>query len=57
MYDFMLESYRKTPKDKLLEFLAGAPDIHALKQLDQAALASIYCERMASTIFANRRAG
>jgi hypothetical protein len=47
LYDFFMESYTKTPKAKLLEFLAGAKDIDHLSTLDQPALASVYCERLA----------
>ena len=46
-YDFAFRTYRNTPKGKLLEFMASAPDINDLKQLDQLELARIYCERMA----------
>jgi hypothetical protein len=52
LYDFLMNSYRDTPKEKLLEFLASAPDIVDLMRLDQPKLASIYSERMASSIIA-----
>lgn len=45
LYDFFLNSYRNTPKERLLEWMAGAPDFAALAKLDQAKLASIYSER------------
>lgn len=48
LYDFFMETYTKTPKAKLLEFLAGAPDIEQLAELEQAELASVYCERVAA---------
>lgn len=47
MYDFFLNSYHRTPRQRLLELLAGAPDIQELSKLDQASLASIYAERSA----------
>jgi len=47
LYDFFLNAYKVTPKDRLLEFMAGASDIAELSQLDQASLVSIYAERCA----------
>lgn len=55
LYDFFMETYTKTPKAKLLEFLAAASDIDELAALDQAELASVYCERLAAN--AHSRAG
>ncbi|MEI6002265.1 SEC-C domain-containing protein [Paraburkholderia bengalensis] len=52
LYDFLMESYSKTPKEKLLEFFADSPEIEALSALTQAELASLYCERTASHLFA-----
>nr|WP_176054244.1 SEC-C domain-containing protein [Paraburkholderia caribensis] len=52
LYDFLMESYAKTPKEKLLAFLTGAPDIEKLTSLEQPELATIYCERVASQLFA-----
>ncbi|RJG10748.1 hypothetical protein D3872_21745, partial [Massilia cavernae] len=52
MYDFLMETYSKSTKAKLLEFLAAAPDIVQLAALDQPALASVYCERLATHLFA-----
>lgn len=45
LYDFFLNSYQHTPRERLLELLSGSPDIAALSQLDQPSLASIYAER------------
>jgi hypothetical protein len=56
LYDFLFETYSKTPREKLLEFLASAHDVEELMLQDQATLASIYCERMASAMFAQRDA-
>lgn len=55
MYDFLWSSYCKTPKEKLLGLLAKAPDASELSQLDQPALARLYCERLATQIFAKSR--
>ncbi len=52
LYDFFMRTYTKTPKAKLLEFLAGSPDIARLAELDQGELASLYCERVATSVFA-----
>ena len=52
LYDFLMKSYSSTPKEKLLEFLAGAIDFERLSTLEQEQLASVYCERMASSIIA-----
>jgi hypothetical protein len=46
-YDFMYDVYSKTPKDKLLEFMAGWPNIETMRSLTQAELAKIYCARFA----------
>lgn len=51
LYDFFLSSYKATPKERLLELLAGSPDIAFLKEKDQATLASIYAERCATAAF------
>jgi hypothetical protein len=46
-YDFFFESYGKTSKEKLLEFMKDAIDIECLKTISQEELAKIYCERLA----------
>jgi len=57
LYDFFMETYTKTSKAKLLEFLSGAPDIDQLAKLDQRDLASVYCERLATNAFATMGPG
>lgn len=52
LYEFLLRSYSKTSKEQLLAFVAGAPDIDQLRQLDQASLAREYCIRMATALHA-----
>ena len=49
-YDFFYESYRHTSREKLLEFMADAPDHEHLLTLDQVELARIYCERLAAHV-------
>ena len=52
LYDFFHNAYRQTPRERLLELLASAPDIDGLRQLDQNALASIYAERCVNGVLA-----
>jgi hypothetical protein len=49
--DFFYETYKNTPRDKLLEWMAGAPDIERLRTLPQKDLAIIICERWAYSAF------
>ncbi len=56
LYDFFLSGFGKTPKEQLLEALAGAPDVDELRGLDQQALASIYAERCAISVLASSAA-
>lgn len=44
--EFFYESYKNTPRDKLLEWMKDAPDIEDLRNLSQEELAVIYCERL-----------
>lgn len=50
IYDFFYESYSKTPKEKLLEFMREHPDKEELMKLSQEELAKIYCERLTYSI-------
>lgn len=45
LYDFFHNGFLHTPRERLLELMAGAQDIDNLRQLDQPTLASIYAER------------
>ncbi len=49
--DFFYETYKNTPRDKLLEWMFGAPDIEQLRTLPQEDLAIIICERWAYNAF------
>jgi len=53
LYDFFFGSFSKTPKEKLLELMAKAPDIEALRELSQVELASVYSERHVNTFLAS----
>lgn len=44
---FFYETYKSTPREKLLEWMASSDDIEYLKTLSQADLAILYCERQA----------
>ncbi len=46
LYSFFLQSYKETPREKLLEFMAGAPDLDELKQLSEEELRYAYAERV-----------
>ena len=56
-YDFFYETYARTQKATLLEFMAQWPDIESLRPLDQTELAKHYCARMAAGFWARRRSG
>lgn len=45
LFDFFCEAYQETPKEKLLELLAGASDIEWLRELGQKELVEMLCER------------
>jgi hypothetical protein len=49
--EFLYQTYRETPRDRLLEFMGGAPDFAYLQGLSQEDLAIEYCERVAHTNF------
>jgi SEC-C motif len=49
-FGFLWESYKATPKERLLQFMAAAPDIADLAQLNQFDLATTYSVRMAETL-------
>jgi hypothetical protein len=50
MFEFFLDSYKNTPKERLLEFMKDAPDIDTLKQMEQMEIALEYCERCVAAI-------
>ena len=56
LYELMLETYRRTPRERLLELLAEYADIESLRELPQLELATIYSERMTYGVVA-RNAG
>lgn len=44
-FDFIMDGYRDTPKERLLEFMADNPDIEELKTMSKEDLTEIYAER------------
>jgi len=55
MYDFFHACYRETPREKLLEFMANAPDMAELQTFDQPTLSSIYAERLVYSAMVNQK--
>lgn len=47
LFEWMMETYKNTSKEKLLEWMKDAQDFEELKKLDQLDLALTYCERCA----------
>ena len=45
LFDFFYESYKDTPKERLLEFIKDAPDLEEFKRLSQKDLSEAVCER------------
>jgi hypothetical protein len=54
-FDFFFATYSQSSREKLLEFMAGAPDIVALERLPQRELAQIYCAQMATALWTQHR--
>ncbi|MGE3488283.1 MAG: hypothetical protein AB7L09_26510 [Nitrospira sp.] len=57
LYDFFLESYAQTPKEKILEFFSGRPNLEELRQLSQPRLAAMYAEHCVNWVMARGRTG
>ena len=51
--DFLFKTYQHSTREKLLEFMATAPDIEYLRTLVQRDLAIVYCERIAHAMQAD----
>jgi hypothetical protein len=50
LFDFFFDSFRNTPKERLLELLAGHPEFERLKEESQEELALTYCEGVVYSI-------
>lgn len=46
LYQFFIDGYKETPRERLLEFMASAPDIEELKKLPDDELRYVYAERL-----------
>lgn len=53
MFEWLLRSYSKTPKKKLLEFMKEWPDFEKYKSITQEELALIYCEGCVLSLLQN----
>lgn len=53
LFDWLFDVYRHTPKEKLLELMAGHTDNDSLRNLQQTELAEILCERYVMNMVAN----
>jgi hypothetical protein len=51
LYDFFLNTYKNTPKEKLLEFLSGHSDFDSFKKMSQEELVSKFCEISAESMW------
>jgi hypothetical protein len=45
LFDFFYETYKETPKERLLDFVKDAPDFENFRHLSQGELAETVCER------------
>lgn len=52
MFDWLFDSYRHTPKERLIELMADHPDQESLRNHKQEELAEILCERYVSSMVA-----
>lgn len=50
LFDFIMDSYRDTPRERLLEFMADNPDIEELRTMSKEDLTEIYAERCAWSV-------
>ena len=55
-FNFLWETYSLSSKEKLLEFMAQAPDIERLERMSQEELATEYCTRMAGSMMQDQDA-
>jgi hypothetical protein len=50
LFEFFLNCYKLASKEKLLELMNDAPDIEALRQMEQMDLAIEYAERCVAVV-------
>jgi hypothetical protein len=51
MFDFLMHGFKETSRDRLLEMLAGAPDLEQLKVLTREELLEIVADRQTCSFF------
>jgi hypothetical protein len=54
MFCWLMESYRNTPRERLLEFMATAPNLDELHKMSDDELRMHYCEGLCATLEAER---
>ena len=54
LYEFFINSYKETPREKLLEFMNDAPDVDELKKLSDNELLFVYAERLTQGLMRDR---
>lgn len=57
LFEFFLEAYKNSPKEKLLEFMKNAPDYAVLERMSQSDLAIEYCDRICASVMKNQDKG
>ena len=55
LYASVINAYKETPREKLLEFMGDAPDIEELKKLSDDELRYAYAERVTHSAMKERR--
>ncbi|MEW6374990.1 MAG: SEC-C domain-containing protein [Thermodesulfobacteriota bacterium] len=55
LFNFFFDVYKKTPKEKLLDFMKNHNDIDRLKELEQEELAVTFCERSVYAAISKKR--
>jgi hypothetical protein len=55
LYEFFINGYKKTSREKLLEFMNNAPDIEDLKKLSDDELLFVYAERLTHHAMRDRK--
>ena len=55
LYEFFINGYKDTPREKLLEFMNSSPDIEELKKLPDDELLFVYVERLTHGAMRDRK--
>lgn len=55
LYEFFINGYKDTPREKLLEFMNSSPDIEVLKKLPDDELLFVYAERLTHGAMRDRK--